>query len=713
MNYMTASIILDVNLTKVSSDLKKAEAEAKRAAKEVDRQAQRTMKAVEKAHKDMAKEADKAAKAAAKAHALAVKKIKKAYASMTQSIKNALSIVAKGAAIGLAVLTAALGFSTKAAMKQEDAVFLLNAALKISGEYTKELETDFRNFAAEIQKATVYGDEFVLSLMQQQRSLGVTADRLKDGAKMAIGLATATGQGIESMSRYVALAYQGEFTMLRRYIPALRATTDATEQLAIVTKFASDGFKLAKERSQTTSGSLKQLWNTIGDVAEKIGIAFLPMIRRASDTIKEWAENNQKRIGEMAKVWAKKLEFVTGKVWDFIKLLTTDWKTGIKYGLAAGIILIEGFAKTVFTIFSDLFVGIGANMGIFIKRGIAQGLEVARLEKEFLSTFEFSGGQTKEAEAYRRKRAREYAEEKLATGYFKPVLAEAYPYIDVMSLSITDLGRIADETKQKLKDLAETYKKDVSPEVVPTTSDAPVWFDPMAELDFSHIEEQSTRSKEAEDNMVAAHLEGIEARKELDTEHKTHWQYFWDDLSRIAKDTTNQITEYVARLASQAQQYLSDALYDSLTKAESWKDSMKALWQDVLKSFIRMCTDMVAQAVMFATIKAALGLGGAVFGAPVGAGGQPFSPNNPYGLALNPPGAADGGYVDRSGLAVIHKGETVTPAGGGNVTVNVNNQAGVQVDVDNYMQSDQRIIDVTLRAAAGNGTYRRGHRLGR
>lgn len=83
--------------------------------------------------------------------------------------------------------------------------------------------------------------------------------------------------------------------------------------------------------------------------------------------------------------------------------------------------------------------------------------------------------------------------------------------------------------------------------------------------------------------------------------------------------------------------------------------------------------------------------------------------------ATHMPGLADGGTVEKTGLAVVHEGETFSGVGkslGSKVVVNVNGaaQAGVSVAVDDYEKSDQRIIDVTLMAAQSNGTYRRAHK---
>ena len=203
------------------------------------------------------------------------------------------ALAAAGLGGGIYALKRVFDYVTQAAMKQEDALFLLSAALKTSGEYSYGTMKGFEAFASSIQQATVYGDEEVISLMQLMKSLGVTSNKLEQATRMAIGLAAATGRDVRSMSMYIALAQQGEFTMLRRYIPALRATTDATEQLQIITEFAAAGFEIAKAKAETASGAIQQMKNAYGDVAEVIGDSFLPSMKIMSIRQKEFLEKNK------------------------------------------------------------------------------------------------------------------------------------------------------------------------------------------------------------------------------------------------------------------------------------------------------------------------------------------------------------------------------------------------------------------------------------
>jgi hypothetical protein len=194
---------------------------------------------------------------------------------------------------------------------QELAEINLASALKAAGEYTDELNKKYQDFASGIQDVTKYGDEQVLTLMALMKNLGVTTDKLEEAAKMTIGLATATGRGADSMGMYVALAMQGEFTMLRRYIPALRSTTDATEQLKIITDFAARGFQVAQDQTDSFAIGLQQIINLWNDLKEKLGDFIiknqlvLDLMRQTKERLIEaneqlsiWYKNNEALINQ-------------------------------------------------------------------------------------------------------------------------------------------------------------------------------------------------------------------------------------------------------------------------------------------------------------------------------------------------------------------------------------------------------------------------------
>ena len=200
---------------------------------------------------------------------------------------------------------------------------------------------------------------------------------------------------------------------------------------------------------------------------------------------------------------------------------------------------------------------------------------------------------------------------------------------------------------------------------------------------------------------------------EADEVYINNLQQWWWDLGRVWTDSLNQLGDYVGDFASEAESHLSGAFNDFFTEAKSWGEAMEGLFQNVLKSFISMISDMVAQAVMFAMIKAALGIysefAGAGAGAEAVAGGGSASPTMPDFAS-----AQEGGTVKRTGLALVHKDEKITPAGSsGSIDVRIHNEGSENLTIsrsESYMVSDQRIIDVYIKASENSGPFRKAMR---
>jgi hypothetical protein len=105
-------------------------------------------------------------------------------------------------------------------------------------------------------------------------------DKLETATRGAIGLAKALDLDSSAAARYTALAMQGEFTILQRYVPALRAATDAAEKERIVMALMTRGYRQAQAEVETLSGQKKQLSNLIGDLMEDIGAGLAPTVGR-------------------------------------------------------------------------------------------------------------------------------------------------------------------------------------------------------------------------------------------------------------------------------------------------------------------------------------------------------------------------------------------------------------------------------------------------
>ena len=174
---------------------------------------------------------------------------------------------------------------------QEKAEASLAAAIRATGGDVDYLMEQYKDFASGIQDVTTVGDEQTLGLLQQAQSLGIARDKMLEATQGAIGLSRAFGIDMNTALRGIALAYQGNYAQLSRYIPALRTASDEAERHAILQKAMANGFEIAKAEAATGAGAMLQLQNSIGDLKEQGGkmlVEFLaPSIRGLTEFVKQ------------------------------------------------------------------------------------------------------------------------------------------------------------------------------------------------------------------------------------------------------------------------------------------------------------------------------------------------------------------------------------------------------------------------------------------
>lgn len=194
-----------------------------------------------------------------------------------KSFAGSVAKVGKTIALGMAAATTAVvAFSVKALSayaEQQKAEMALAGSLRAYGESADAVMPKLKEIAARIQDETGAADESTLAGMAKIRMLGVQTDKLEEAAKASLALKSI---GIEEAAahRYVALAMQGNYTMLQRYIPALRTATDEADKARIVNEFFARGYQQQKDLLNTTSGAWRNLKGRIGDALERMGEAI-------------------------------------------------------------------------------------------------------------------------------------------------------------------------------------------------------------------------------------------------------------------------------------------------------------------------------------------------------------------------------------------------------------------------------------------------------
>jgi len=191
-------------------------------------------------------------------------------------------------AAGAVALGKAKGFfgsSIDAFLTEEAAIKKWEGALRASGNEVVLNTEAMRKLGAEMQRTTVLEDDVVIGMGQMALSMGVTTDRMEETIRGAIGLSRAFGIDETAALKMAAGAMQGKFTMIGRYIPAMKAAKTEAEKMAIAQRAMANAFIVAQSEAESGSGKLTRLKNEWGDFKEQIGEALAPALIGAMHAI--------------------------------------------------------------------------------------------------------------------------------------------------------------------------------------------------------------------------------------------------------------------------------------------------------------------------------------------------------------------------------------------------------------------------------------------
>ena len=281
--------------------------------------------------------------------------------------------IVRSAKYATAAIVGMFAASIWAADKQERAEIRLAAALQARDEYTHKGMQSLKDYASELQRVSEVGDEATLANMQLASSLGVSIDRLPWAARGVVGLSRALNMSTEAVSRYIALAEQGEFTMLNRYLPALRTTNDEKEKMAILDEAINRGMEIAEAEIYTFSGALRQARNSVGDLMERFGTPFLNTFTRVSHAIRDWADTNGDLLQEWGERAAESMNYVIAVIGQLFGLAKQGrWDVIHQYLQGVFERMINGLKSWMQSVWPH-----AEQIGIVIGRGIASGIKEA------------------------------------------------------------------------------------------------------------------------------------------------------------------------------------------------------------------------------------------------------------------------------------------------------------------------------------------------
>jgi len=200
--------------------------------------------------------------------------LKKSVTALGKAAKNA-------AKVGIALLVAGLGFATKAAIKQEEAIVSLNEALKDTGAFSVEASEEMQAFASELQKASTFGDEAILMAQSLLVRLGkLSGEGLKGATQATADLSAALGLELEEAAKLVGKTLSSSTNALTRYGVEVTGAVGSQERLnSLITNAGKVFGGAALSKTKSLTGQMTQFKNEVGDVAEQIGSVLIPVLR--------------------------------------------------------------------------------------------------------------------------------------------------------------------------------------------------------------------------------------------------------------------------------------------------------------------------------------------------------------------------------------------------------------------------------------------------
>lgn len=243
----------------------------------------------------------------------------KRVSSTMERVRKRMAAVSRAARRTLLVGAAAIAGFLKLAADQRREEIKLEAVLKATGNAAGFTATQLKREASELQNLTGIGDEAIIGMQAILATFKeIKGDAFTRVTKVALDMSVVLGQdaksaaiqlgkalndpikGLTALSRSGVTFSKEQETVIKNLVKSGQLMT---AQAKILDELESQFGGAAKAIGDDAVGSLKKFWSALGDVGEKIGDVFMPMVKALTDRITplleqtgEWVKRNQKLV---------------------------------------------------------------------------------------------------------------------------------------------------------------------------------------------------------------------------------------------------------------------------------------------------------------------------------------------------------------------------------------------------------------------------------
>ena len=500
--------------------------------------------------------------------------------------------------------------------------------------------------------------------------------------------------GFQARSQQAILPLLGLGSRIKEY-------NDKLEKMNGITK------EVADKQMKSFINQLKLLKNKIVEVAIVIGEKLAPDL----EAMNKWFAKNKIAIMDWANSFADRVIFVKDVLFDFIKLLRTDFNQEFQNILKIMIGLFKVAAITLI----DLAKRTGAGMAKAIMAGITgDKLNEMEIASRVTKLYKAAGGNIRieraspseemagilptsiatDIELWNKLKEKVISdhEGRFVESVFKGFPEDAKKRLDSFMAdfegSMTQSGNIIDRHWKTLKG------KDALREMATSWEEIKAAMMPVVDVFNQFIEAQKTVLGMYKEIKVVA----VDTAKEVNNAWEDAWEDMKGGLSRWGEQA-EKIWVNFGDAAGKAFDGIGDNLAEMLMGGE-------VDWKAFARSFIKELIAMIIKMQMAAALKAVIGGGW---------GGTGYGITAMAGAGAETPEFADGGIAWTPQLAKVgeKEPELITPFSklkslmGGDVIVNVHDENKSQIEIEENSYSDQRVIDVFITKLSTDGSLRK------
>ena len=193
-------------------------------------------------------------------------------------------------------LTAGLGLATKAAVEDQKAQDLLAQQMRTSAGATDDVIKSNEGFITSLsQSFAVADDQLRPALANLVRSTG-SVEMSQELMAHALDMSAATGQNLETVTKALGEAMNGQTGALATLDPSLRSVIDSESTMTDITEALAVSFGgAATVAAESFEGQMKGLSIAMDETKESIGAALLPVLQKFLDILQPiavWAQEN-------------------------------------------------------------------------------------------------------------------------------------------------------------------------------------------------------------------------------------------------------------------------------------------------------------------------------------------------------------------------------------------------------------------------------------